>query len=66
VRTDRYRYTEWFSEGGRAKTPIARELYDHHQDPGETINLAVRPGHEQLVESLSAMLRAGWQAARPK
>jgi arylsulfatase A-like enzyme len=64
LRTDRYRYTEWYSKD-RAPV-VARELYDHHQDPGETINLAAQPGHEQLIESLGARLRAGWKAARPQ
>jgi iduronate 2-sulfatase len=36
VRTPRVRYTEWRDwQSGRV---VARELYDHRQDPGETTN----------------------------
>jgi len=62
MRTDRYRYTEWFSP---EKALIARELYDHERDPDETVNLAGRAGNEKLVESLGQMLHAGWRAALP-
>lgn len=38
MRTDRYRYTEWRSlDDGHV---IARELYDHQEDPLETRNVA--------------------------
>ena len=38
VRTDRYRYTEWrHLESGEV---VARELYDHEEDPQETRNVA--------------------------
>jgi arylsulfatase A-like enzyme len=62
LRTDRYRYTEWMSPENEL---VGRELYDHEQDPDETINLAVRVGHEDLVVRLSEMLHAGWKAALP-
>lgn len=40
MRTDRYRYTEWRDfESNRL---LARELYDHSRDPGETFNVAVQ------------------------
>jgi len=64
MRTDRYRYTEWVPRAGGA--PVARELYDHHDDPREDVNLASLPEHRELVEKLSGQLHAGWQAARPK
>lgn len=51
VRTDRWRYTEW----DRGLAGI--ELYDHRADPGETVNLARQPGHDETVEELSALLR---------
>jgi iduronate 2-sulfatase len=38
LRTERYRYTEWRKMG--SDTVVARELYDHEQDPAETINIA--------------------------
>lgn len=37
VRTERVRYTEW--RDWKTGEVIARELYDAHQDPGETKNL---------------------------
>ncbi len=57
VRTDRYRYTEWrrWREGGIA----ARELYDHEEDPGETVNLAVRDEYTDQMEELSTLLSPG-------
>ena len=47
--------------GGKA---VARELYDHQNDPQENINLANRPEHEKLVGRLSRQLKAGWKAER--
>ena len=64
MRTDRYRYTEWLPRGGGE--PVARELYDHQEDPQENVNLAGRPENKQLVAGLSKQLKAGWKAARPK
>ncbi len=62
MRTDRYRYTEWLD---REKHAVARELYDHHNDPDENVNIAVRPENKELVAKLSKMLHAGWCAALP-
>ena len=62
VRTDRYRYNEWRQNDGRL---IARELYDHAGDPYENFNLAVLDGSREVMERLSAELKAGWKAARP-
>jgi len=62
MRTDRYRYTEWTHPDDGV---IARELYDHREDPGENVSLAERPEHRELVQRLSEKLAAGWQAARP-
>ena len=57
VRTDRYRYTEW----RKGNEVIARELYDHAQDPGENTNVAHRPENHgvmrQLQEQLSRVKR---------
>lgn len=63
VRTDRYRYVEWVDlASGDVR---ARELYDHQTDPYENISVAGRETHEALVDSLSAVLHAGWKAALP-
>lgn len=58
VRTERYVFNDW----GDGKS---FELYDHRTDPGEYVNLAADPQHGALVAEMSAMLKAGWQAARP-
>lgn len=63
MRTDRWRYTEWLDR--RTREPAARELYDHENDPGETVNLAPKSEFAAVVRELSAKLHAGWRAARP-
>lgn len=53
VRTDRWRYTEWHSiETGELD---ARELYDHSEDPHETVNVAGE--HEAITYELSSTLK---------
>jgi len=64
IRTDRFRYVEWRNWfDGRF---IAREIYDHQNDPGENINIAGLPENEDLVRSLSTILNAGWWKALPR
>ncbi len=61
IRTDRFRYTEWRRfEDGR---PVARELYDHQQDPRETRNLAGLSDHAATVALLANRLKATLDAA---
>ncbi|NOZ39248.1 MAG: sulfatase [Planctomycetes bacterium] len=50
VRTDRWRYTEW--DGGRHGT----ELYDHHSDPHEMVNLANDAQHAATRSHLHQLL----------
>jgi uncharacterized sulfatase len=57
VRTERYRYTRWPRR--------EQELYDYVSDPDESRNLAGDPAHAGVVADMSALLAAGWQAARP-
>lgn len=58
VRTDRYRYTEWWRLG---KTEIeARELYDHEKDPDENANVAGEAENKDVVERHSALLKKGF------
>ena len=61
IRTDQYRYTER-GENGR----YGRELYDYHNDPHETVNIANLPENSELVAELSELLHAGWQNALPE
>ena len=50
VRTDRWRYTEW--DGGRRGT----ELYDHHNDQRELVNLADEPRLASTRQRLKKLL----------
>ena len=59
IKTDRYLYTEWFDKEEKS---MGRMLYDHQEDPEETINIAERPEHADLVTEFSARLRAQRQA----
>ncbi len=54
MRTDRWRYTEWIRLVDREV--VARELYDHRDDPLETVNLADREEHAALVPELNRLL----------
>ena len=54
VRTRRYRYTEW-RDVADGKV-LARELYDHSQDPAETANLAEHAEHAQTRDRLAMQL----------
>ena len=51
IRTERWRYTEW--DGGKAGS----ELYDEQNDPGEIINLAIKPAYAATVKELSELLK---------
>lgn len=63
IRTDRYRYTEWYDEGYRSYKPyeegkvIARELYDYEVDPLETKNLVNDASYAAEVKRLKAQLK---------
>lgn len=50
VRTERWRYAEWY--GGRE----GAILYDHSKDPDELKNLAADPAHAATVKELKAKL----------
>jgi iduronate 2-sulfatase len=52
VRTDRYRFTRWLGgEGGHED-----ELYDHHADPKENVNLAADGEHRRIIDEHAALL----------
>ncbi|KPQ39930.1 MAG: hypothetical protein HLUCCO16_05360 [Phormidium sp. OSCR] len=40
----------------------ARMLYDHVEDPGETVNIAERPEAQAIVAQHQQMLEQGWSA----
>lgn len=55
IRTHRFRYTEWrdFQTG----TVLARELYDHKNDPRETVNVAIDDRYVNDQRKLAALMR---------
>jgi iduronate 2-sulfatase len=55
LRTDRYRLVVWRDRRDRNAPPLFVELYDHHKDPLETVNIASQ--HPELVAQLAARLR---------
>jgi len=56
LRTDRYRYTEWWDyKSGDVR---ARELYDHTTDPDETVNRIDEPGMAPQVAAHARHIRA--------
>ena len=63
LRTERYRYTEWHTNGYKSYDPyreeniIGRELYDYAQDPLETVNYFDDPSYETVADRLSAALQ---------
>jgi len=64
IRTKDFRYVEWRDLiSGRF---IARELYDHKNDPEENMNIADNADKQKLVKQLAGLLAIGWTAARPR
>ena len=64
MRIERFRYTEW-QERATGKV-LARELYDHEQDPQENVNAAQKRGYAETIAQLAGELRQGWRAAQTK
>ncbi len=56
IRTERWRATFWRKRNS-AEVPYI-ELYDEQNDPAETVNLAGKPEHSALLESLKSYLPA--------
>jgi arylsulfatase A-like enzyme len=63
MRTDRYRYTEWQDSG--SGEVLARELYDHVEDPQENVNAASHQRYADTVSELATKLSKGWTDALP-
>ncbi|MEQ1749326.1 MAG: sulfatase-like hydrolase/transferase [Prosthecobacter sp.] len=53
MRTDKWRFVEWTKSG---QQPV-RELYNQVNDPQNNLNVADKPEHAQVIESLSKRLR---------
>jgi arylsulfatase A-like enzyme len=62
MRTARHRFVAWELP---EKKHAEYELYDLETDPDETVNLAAKPEHAELVKELKARLHAGWKEAKP-
>ena len=66
MRTDRYRYVEWYNWVNDQRTDlIAKELFDHVKDPEENTNLASSGKNKVLVNQFSEQLHKGWRYAKP-
>jgi iduronate 2-sulfatase len=63
MRTDRYRLVVWKDWTLPDAEPIFVELYDHQQDPHETVNIAER--EPVAVARLLKTFRAGWRGVLP-
>ena len=53
IRNSTHRYTEW----RKSEAVVHRELYEYDKDGVEKVNLADQPGHADLQERLSHLLR---------
>ncbi|MCP5558953.1 MAG: hypothetical protein H7A55_14495 [Verrucomicrobiaceae bacterium] len=56
MRTDRYGYTAWLDRRDSMSEPPAEELYDHENDPNETVNVA--KANPEIVNDLLKQIRA--------
>jgi arylsulfatase A-like enzyme len=54
MRTDKWRYVEWTKQG----EPVQRELYNMVHDKQNDLNVADKPEHVKIIESLSKQMRA--------
>jgi len=61
VRTKRYRYTEWGTDGS-----LGIELYDLDNDSMEQHNQAYNAKYKNIRERLAQGLRLGWRVAIPE
>ena len=55
LRTDRFRYTRW--QDFQSGELLAEELYDHRDDPHETINAVADDAHQAVLPDLRRQLR---------
>jgi hypothetical protein len=62
--SDRYRATFYRLRNGAQV--VGTELYDEQNDPNETVSLASKPEHKELLESLAKHLPAVGSDAKPK
>ena len=63
VRTDQYRYVEWYEWKPESKTRgdfITRELFDHETDANENINIADHSENKVIIAQMSKVLNKGF------
>jgi len=68
IRTDQYRYIEWYSWNKEEKTRgeyLGNELFDHFTDPQENTNIAGDPVSKKTVEQLSQQLNMDRRPFKP-
>ncbi|MGJ8679463.1 sulfatase [Paraglaciecola sp.] len=58
MRTQQHRLVAWKDTRDVTKVPLFVELFDHHTDPNETVNIAAQ--HPKVVANLLQQLNAGW------
>ena len=63
IRDERWRLTLWRDRSSQAIA--ATELYDEQTDPAETLNLATKPEHKAIIDSLSKHLPSPIAAKAP-
>jgi len=61
MRTDRYRLVVWKDTRRVDAAPVFVELYDHKNDPTETVNIADR--NPERVTELLAQFNSGWKGS---
>ena len=59
VRTEEFRYVEWFNQDTHELA--ARELYDHRKDHGENRNIASEPAFSATMAKMALELRKGFR-----
>jgi iduronate 2-sulfatase len=64
MKTAQHHFILWQNQASGRN--VALELYDHEQDPGETLNLAHQVEQRALVQKCMGQLSAGWRAALPE
>jgi len=61
MRTDRYRFVIWKDTSRQDAQPVFLELYDHREDPAETVNIAAK--RPEIVAKLLTQFNAGWKGS---
>jgi iduronate 2-sulfatase len=64
MRTEQYRFIVWKDREHLEEEPIFIELYDHKNDPNETVNIALN--NPDLVTELMVQFNKGWKGNLPE